>query len=159
MHGVREIRRRGSGAGAHHVLHRLVARHEPFDVHRYRPHAAAGERIGREPGPKHDTVRQGIARRDTQREGIPIELERLRLRARSELAERGERRQPSGRAEEAAAIHDGRPLCRGAWLVGSVLQLVETVVDAALSKEIAVRSHLDHAALVKDDDPVHVLDR
>src|SRR5437762_374261 len=47
----------------------------------------------------------------------------------------------------------------GGSLVRTVLQLVEPVIDAALSEQIAVRAHLNDAALVQHDDPVDVLDR
>ena len=41
----------------------------------------------------------------------------------------------------------------------AILQLVETVVDTALREQVAMRTHLNHAALVKNDDPIHVLNR
>src|SRR5581483_702289 len=47
----------------------------------------------------------------------------------------------------------------GDRLVRPVLQLVETVVDAALREEIVVRPHLHDAALVEHDDAIDVLDR
>jgi hypothetical protein len=68
--------------------HRLVARHEPFDVHRRGGHAATGERIGREAGPEDDAVGQRIARRDAERERVLVKARWLEQRTRAQLRDR-----------------------------------------------------------------------
>ena len=44
-------------------------------------------------------------------------------------------------------------------LVSAVLQFVESMVDAVLLEQLAVRADLDDPTLVQDDDPIDVLDR
>ena len=105
VHGVRELGERAGSARAHHVLHGIVARHCPLDIHGRAPHPSARERVGRETRPQNDAVGCRVARGDTERERVLVELEGLRLYASRDLTERGKRREPCGCSEERTAIH------------------------------------------------------
>ena len=80
VHRVAERRQRQHRAAAT-IRHLLVGGDAPLDGHRPIRHAAALERLQRQPRPQHDPIRRGIARRDSQRERVVAEaLGRRRTR-------------------------------------------------------------------------------
>ena len=100
---------------------RAVARDLPADLDVRHRHAAAVERLRREPRPQHDAVRPRIAGRDAERERIAAE-ERLREHAarRGGRHERGRAQLPRDvqqlAARQSAAARDRRNgSCRSWW--------------------------------------------
>ena len=55
-------------ARLHHARHAIVGSNTPLHVDRLAPHASAVQRIRRQPGPQHHTVRTRIARCHAKRE-------------------------------------------------------------------------------------------
>jgi len=109
MHRMREVRDRRGAAGAHHVLHRFVARDEPLHIDGLLGYSAALQRIRREARPQDHAVGKRVTGSDAEREGVSVELDRAGgLRARTERPERRERGDARGGSEERAAIHHGR---------------------------------------------------
>ena len=93
VHRVRPLRpRRSRGRCRTTLPHRLVVGDFPADVDRLRRHAAAVQRIGREPRPEHDAVRRRIAGRDTERERRRSERD---VAPRSDGARETRRRDPA----------------------------------------------------------------
>ncbi len=91
--GVRPVGRRVGGAAAHDAAELLIRAELPIDGDGRRRHAATRhERRGREPRPEHGGVRLGIARGDTEREGIVGEGDLGR--ARRPLAQESRSRDP-----------------------------------------------------------------
>jgi hypothetical protein len=71
VHGVRPLRQRVGAAAPHDPAHALVSCDFPCDFDgRSRESAAGNQRLGRQPCPKYHCIRPGIARRDTESEGV-----------------------------------------------------------------------------------------
>ena len=105
VHRVRELGKRARFTGAHDVLHPVVARNAPLDLHRRISHSPAAEWLECEAGPENDAVGSGITGRDAERERVLVEPGLLEQRTGAKLRDRREcgdaakecssRRQPS----------------------------------------------------------------
>ena len=111
VHRVRPLRRRAHDAASNDLRHLVVFGDFPPDVHRNRRHAAALQRIGRQPCPQNDAGRRRIARRDAQLERR--KRAKGRRRPRPGAAEQS-RRQPAERQsagqQRASAELDPKPV-------------------------------------------------
>ena len=108
MHGMAKFGMRDRSALADHLLHAVACRHRPFDLDRPHGHAAAAvERLGRDLGPQHKTVRRRVAAGDAERKGIGRECRRRPKSAREEAAGGGEQRRGREPAQQGAAAHGG----------------------------------------------------
>ena len=77
VHAVAEFGTSQFLAAAHDAAEPLILRHFPSHGHRQHRHAAMlSEGLGRQPGPDHETVRRGVARRHAERKGIGAEPRR-----------------------------------------------------------------------------------
>ena len=125
MHRMTKLGTRQRRARGDDVAHARGARYFPLHFHRSGRHAVANlEGVGREPGPDHEAIRGGIARRDAELEGVGAKHRRGDQLRKGRQPEPGQRGGPKGLERMAAAqFEPGRadvghvesPFVDGCW--------------------------------------------